>query len=64
MDVQPLVSGQPSQGQKLSVEVSEQGWIPEDLLALVLALNSGISKKPNESGMVPVGRIELPTKGL
>ena len=52
------------QGQKLSVEVSGRGWIPEDLLALVLVLNWGISKNPNENGLVPVGRIELPTKGL
>ena len=59
-----LVSGQPSQGQKLSVEVSGRGWIPEDLLALVLALNRGFLKNPNKSEVVPGGRIELPTKGL
>ena len=34
-----LVSGQADQGQKLSVEVGGRGWIPEDLLALVLVLN-------------------------
>ncbi len=41
MDVQPLVSGQPSQGQKLSMEVSEQGWNSEVLLARVLAPKLG-----------------------
>ena len=46
------------QGQKLSVEVSGRGWIPEDLLALVLALNSGIHRKPRKSGVERVKGIE------
>ena len=53
-----LVSGQPSQGQKLSVEVSGRGWIPEDLLALVLALNPGIHGKPRKRGLERVKGIE------
>ncbi len=52
------------QGQKLYLwRVSGRGWIPEDLSALVLVLNR-MGKKLSENGLVPVGRIELPTKGL
>ena len=53
-----LVSGPAGQGQKLSLEVSGRGWIPEDLLALVLALNRGIRRKPRKSGVERVKGIE------
>jgi hypothetical protein len=34
------------------------------MLGQALMTDDGVSKKPNESEVVPVGRIELPTKGL
>ncbi|MEN9678008.1 MAG: hypothetical protein RIS76_3904, partial [Verrucomicrobiota bacterium] len=44
------------------MEVSRLGWIPEDLLALVLALNRRILRKPRKKGLERVKGIEPSSK--